>query len=238
MTEPSPPVGVSQRYLNGSYLSVNPDWHDRDGQWKASQIIEILRRNNLDPPSICDIGCGTGAVLRRLGQTYPSAELYGYEPGIAQIRATDPVSGPPISNIDPRTRDRRWDLLLMVDVVEHVEDYLGFLRSHSHLASNFVVHLPLDLSVQSVLRSRPLLYARQTVGHLHYFTRETGLATLHDAGYRVVDCFLTPGGLESPSLTKKQKLASLPRRVMYHINGELAARVLGGFSLLILAVER
>ena len=52
-----------------------------------------------------------------------------------------------------------FDLLLMLDVFEHVEDYIGLLRAVRSKAKQKLFHIPLDLSVQSVLRRDGLLFA-------------------------------------------------------------------------------
>ncbi len=236
MTSP-PPEGVAERYLNGSYLDSNPGWHEADGRWKARQISAMLTKHNFVPSSVCDIGCGTGGVLRALGAALPETQLCGYEPGVVPTRLPSDNTRLTISSQDPRTAGRQWDLMLMIDVVEHVEDYLGFLRSHRSLARHAIFHIPLDMSVQTVLRSTPLVSVRRTVGHLHYFCRETALATVEDAGYRLIDSFYTRGGVESPSLTGKQRVAAIPRRAGFAVNQRLAARVLGGFSLLVFASQ-
>jgi hypothetical protein len=78
---------------------------------------------------------------------------------------------------------------------------------------------------------------RTGVGHIHMFTAEMALAVLKDTGYQVTDSFFTAGGLE---LEKNQRrlrtvLANWPRRVLGKINPRLAARIFGGYSLLVLA---
>ena len=122
----------------------------------------------------------------------------------------------------------------MMDVFEHVDDYLGFLRLCKNKAKNVIFHIPLDLSVQGILRNIPMVN-RNSVGHLHYFMKETAIATLVDTGYEIVDSFYTAGMLELPRKTLKAKLAFLPRKLMYNVNEDLAAKVFGGFSLLVLA---
>jgi hypothetical protein len=231
-------AGVAGRYLDGSYSSSNPDWHASDAEWKAGHIASMLARHGLTPSSICDVGCGTGGTLRALAKVFPSARLHGFEPGVLPAGAAMPTAAVTIDDRDLRTMGDHWDLMLMIDVFEHVEDYLGFLRSYVGLADRAIFHIPLDLSVQSVLRSNPILHTRQSVGHLHYFSRETALATLHDTGYSIVDSVLTAGGVEGPSLGRKQQLAAVPRRAAARVNQQLAARLLGGFSLLVLAKGR
>ena len=56
------------------------------------------------------------------------------------------------------------------NVFEHVEDYLGFLRSLTRLGRQFIFHIPLDMNAQMVLRDEPIMRVRREVGHLHYFS--------------------------------------------------------------------
>jgi hypothetical protein len=76
---------------------------------------------------------------------------------------------------------------------------------------------------------------RSTVGHIHYFTKEIALAALKDTGYEVVDHFYTNTNLELPNRGWKADLMKRPRKAAYRLNPDLAVRVLGGFSLLVLA---
>ena len=76
---------------------------------------------------------------------------------------------------------------------------------------------------------------RNSVGHLHYFTRETALATLVDSGYVILDFFYTAGILDLPSKTLKSRISRIPAKLFYKLNQDLAAKLTGGFSLLVLA---
>jgi hypothetical protein len=59
-----------------------------------------------------------------------------------------------------------------------------------------IFQIPLDLSVQTVLRATPLIRDRQRLGHIHYFTKETALQLLIDLGYNIIDCFYTAVALD------------------------------------------
>jgi hypothetical protein len=85
------------------------------------------------------------------------------------------------------------------------------------------------------LRSSPILAGRKQVGHIHYFTKETALAALVDTGYEVVDYFFTAGMVELPGKPLKSRILNIPRKLMFKLNKNLTARILGGYSLLVLA---
>jgi hypothetical protein len=50
-------------YETNEYLDNNPTWHVEDSSWKAGQILKIIQRSNLQPNSICEIGCGLEKYL-------------------------------------------------------------------------------------------------------------------------------------------------------------------------------
>jgi SAM-dependent methyltransferase len=227
------------RYLDGTQLAAAPDWYESDAAWKAEQVRDMMRKYGMEPGSICDVGCGTGGVLDHLGRTLPSTtKLVGYEMSPQAVALAPEARKQRITFVSEWTEEGKdgFDLMLVLDVFEHVDDYLGFLRTLLGKARSFIFHIPLDVSVQTVLRASPFTRARESLGHLHYFSRDTALATLHDTGYSIVDEQLT-----QPSVDLwggKSRLARLPRKVAFRLNPRLAARVMGGFSLLVLARPR
>ena len=128
-----------------------------------------------------------------------------------------------------------FDIVMAIDIFEHVEDYFGFLRKLKTKGDYTIFHIPLDLSVQTVMRSSPIIKGRKSVGHIHYFTKETALETLKDTGYEIIDYFYTAGSVELPNRKWKTKLLNIPRKLFFSLNKDLAVRVLGGYSILVLA---
>lgn len=199
----------------------------------------MLQKHNLRPSSICEIGCGAGEILNQLhahlGGVVPCT---GYEispQAFALCRGKQKANLEFISGdllADPAAH---FEMALAIDVFEHVEDYFGFLRRFREKARYKLFHIPLDLSVQTVLRASPLVDLRRSVGHLHSFTKESALAALHDTGYHVIDHVYTTGSLDLDDRGWKANLLRLPRRVLFSINQDLTVRILGGFSLLVLA---
>jgi len=224
------------RYLSGDYLRRNPDWHDADAVWKARQIAELLVDVRLSPRTLCDIGCGSGGVLAELHRLLPHAAISGYELSPQAVRiAAARHPDIPVEHIGALQVDRRFDVVLLLDVFEHVEDYLGFLRRIRTTGDRFLFHIPLDLSVQLLVRRGRLLRKREEVGHLHYFSKDTALASLEDAGYRIDTWRYTTPGIDGPDPTWRMRLLRGPRRMGHRLAPDLSATLFGGFSLLVLA---
>jgi cyclopropane fatty-acyl-phospholipid synthase-like methyltransferase len=225
-------------YSDGTYFRNNPDWHVDDSAWKARHIAEILRRNTIVPRTICEIGCGAGEVLRNLARHVPgSTRLVGYDISPDAYRLCAPKAA---GNVEFRLGNLldeavTFDLAMAIDVFEHVEDYFDFLRRLRTKASFKAFHIPLDLSALALLRGSPLLHARRSVGHIHYFSKETALAALEDTGYEVMDWRYTCGRTELPNRGWKTRLLKGPRQTLFRMNADMAARTLGGYSLMVLA---
>lgn len=226
-------------YQTGEYLTKNPTWHTEDSPWKASNILKIIARNKLKPTTICEIGCGAGEILNQLYQQMQTdVSFTGYEISpqafeLCQTRSKERLQYKLANIIDDG--NAFYDTVLAIDIFEHIEDYLGFLRKIKNKGIYKIFHIPLEMSVQMVLRSKPIMRARNEVGHLHYFSKETAIATLKDAGYEIIDHFYTAGMSDLPAKSLKTLLAKLPRKFLFGLNQDLTVRVMGGYSLMVLA---
>jgi SAM-dependent methyltransferase len=226
---------MSKIYQDGRYLAQNPTWGEEDSPVKAKWIKKILEQNTVTPAAITDVGCGSGQVIVELSRHYPECKFFGYEISrdaftICSKKAAENIT---FLNRDFVSDDHTTEVLLIIDVFEHVDDYIGFLRSIKDKARFKIFHIPLDISVQTVFRASPIRRVREKVGHLHYFTKETALATLGYAGYDINDYFYTAGSIEVPS-SFRQRIMRVPRMACFSIHRDLTVRVLGGYSLLVL----
>jgi SAM-dependent methyltransferase len=232
---------ILTRYLNGEYLSQNPTWDIEDSPWKAAIIARLLLDNNAAPSTLADVGCGAGQVLVELRRAFPQAHFEGFDisPDAERFWAGGRAFGIKLSvgNFF-EVAQPRYDVLLALDVIEHLQNPFEFLGQLLGRASYFVFHFPLDLSVVSVLREIPLLHVRRKVGHIHYFTRNLALELLRECGYDVVDARYTGAAFTSPQRGWKSRLVALPRRILFALNHDFGARVVGGETLMVLATAR
>lgn len=224
-------------YESGEYLETNPDWHAGDAPHKARWIDAILKANAISPAHVVEIGSGSGEVLVNLANYYPAARMEGYDISPQAHAIAGPKSGGKLAFHQAdylQVATEKPDVLLAIDVFEHVENYMAFIRALQPKAQWKVFHIPLDLSVQGLLRGTPIMHSRKVVGHLHYFCKDTALATLKDCGYEVVDWAYTHGAETMPKGGLRTRLFNGPRKLARMIDEDLAVRVMGGASIMAL----
>lgn len=238
MTHLSGKLGGAAVYLEGGYAEHNPAWHVEDSPWKADQILKLINDCALRPSTICEVGTGAGEILVRLQKKLdPQIDFWGYDISPQAIHLCRPKQNGRLHFVEgspKRQNGEPFDLLLGIDVIEHVEDCFGFLRDLAPLARQHIFHIPLEMHVSAVARISPLLEARRQVGHIHYFSRETALALLADTGYTVVAERFTAGALGLRQRHLRTQLARMPRAILGRLSPGLAARWIGGYSLLVL----
>ena len=224
---------TAEIYRDGSYAASHPTWHTERSVWKASQICKLLDQHNVRPTSILDIGCGAGHCLKHVAEKFNCvAESLGIEPS-PDVASKVKANAVRIEQKSVHEVDRKFDLAMMLDVFEHVEDYLGFLKEARPKARWFGFHIPLDIYALRVLSGR-MTNSRRQHGHLHYFTKETAIATLQDAGYEIVGWNFTAAAFEGPNRNPNSP-RNLLTRFLCKLSPALVSRTIGGLSLAVLA---
>ncbi len=242
-------------YISGEYLEKNPTWHADESPWKAKYVLHMLANNHLVPQTICEVGCGAGEILKLMQESMDQDCLFwGYEISpqafeLCQSRANEKLQFK-LADIRQES-DICFDLLLIMDVLEHLEDYFSFLRELQPKSHYKIIQLPLDVSVRSVFRGDLIDY-RNAYGHLHYFTKDVAIEMLKDTGYEIIDTMYTyqtspfqvvvdeikrhPRKLPRKLLGfVARKMLSVPERLFFAMDQDLAVRVLGKWRLLVLA---
>ena len=236
----SPSLKGTDRYLDGSYRAPG------DGECKAADIVALLSTVPNLPPlirSYADVGCGDAKVFSAM---LPELAHLGFEleracgfdvapvpkemeelPAYASIQQEDFLLG-----------EDHFDLVSLIDVVEHVLDPVGFIKAIAPRSRFLLFHIPLDDRL-SVLLSDQWNYRLQSVGHLSFWNPASALTMLTSAGVEPLACSFT-GGFRYPSgrVRRVQRLVFPFRWLLWKLSPGFAAQTIGGVSLAVLCKGR
>jgi 2-polyprenyl-3-methyl-5-hydroxy-6-metoxy-1,4-benzoquinol methylase len=168
------------------------------------EITPLLPSN---PRSVLEVGAASGATLKWLKTIFPDIETTGVELNPAmrdELRQNTDISL--IGRIEEcMPQLRAYDLILLLDVLEHLSDPLDTLRQLCALLNpqgTVIVSLPnvahLSVSVPLLLRRK---FEYQDAGildrtHMRFFTEDSAIELLNDAGLTVKNGLIS--GLAGP----------------------------------------
>lgn len=230
---------ITEMYSNNQYLQQHPTWDGEEAVLKAGWINEMIRKLRLPVTDVIEAGCGSGRILTELSKQYPDACFRGYDLSPQAINISKQYESSKVTFHEAdllQDANASAELLLLIDVLEHVPDYYGLLEGLRAKAKHFIFHIPLDLCCRSILKPELLMQQRQSSGHIHYFSKEMVLWMLHDTGYQVIDWWYTKpmSDLQSESGIKKKAKRSI-RNISFNLSKDRAVKWWGGYSMLIAA---
>lgn len=137
--------------IAGFYDTHWSDYTDAVHDW----IITKMRENQA-PQSLLDIGCGTGMMLKCLSNEFPSSHLTGLDttPSMLKLAKENcPDAYLVETNVDkdwPLCGELRWDAVLSLSVLHHLEDHEAhFHRLHHYCSKDGAVYLA-DFALDSL----------------------------------------------------------------------------------------
>ncbi len=195
----------------------------------------MTKRNKIKFSSVCEVGCGSGEILKCLKKNLPPKikfEGYDISPQAYTICIQSP-SGVKFFLDDFMKRDKKYDLLLIIDVLEHAESAEKILAKLKGRAKNYIFHIPLDLNLQNTVFDQNLNRSRERVGHLHFYSKKLIFEILKSHRFKIKDCFITPSFTLYRPQSIKNGFGFLARKVLFFFNPNLAAKIFNGFSIMI-----
>ncbi|MBK8743877.1 class I SAM-dependent methyltransferase [Propionivibrio sp.] len=180
----SPAVGeVSDIYRDGTYLRNNPTLHGEDSAYKFAYIRRLLTRCAFPEKSVrvLDVGGGGGIiaalVCEQLAQQGLQVECHAFDLSpemLAQQRANNRFNTLATSDFG-EIRRQRYDLALLIDVVEHIPDNGLVADDIDRIARQVIYNIPIERNLLDWLRNlymKRRYYVLQTasLGHVHFYS--------------------------------------------------------------------
>jgi SAM-dependent methyltransferase len=176
-------------YEDGTYLARHPRLHAEDSAWKTCRIMPLVDRfvdlHRRPAVTLLDVGGGAGLVLAAV-----AARVRGRS-GIAPAQWALDVSrsmldvqrqnNPELTRVwhedicDCSIADKAVDLVLAIDVLEHIPEADRALAALARIARYAILKVPLERNVygtvyNAVKGGAPRRRAAQAIGHVHVFS--------------------------------------------------------------------
>ncbi len=223
------------------YLVKNPELHASDAESKARAILN-LASGIVQPDSILDIACGSGLVLQQVVKELTPERAVGLdisESIIAEARKL---------NIDTRIvfqvadafsySKSHFNLVLAIDIVEHVNDDLALLKHISSLGEYVIIKVPIEHNFLNsflyLISGKRIDYWRTTeakYGHIHHYGLSEFISKLRELDLHLIKVDYMPLPKRSAALREILRWLFLP---LWFISRNFYVRLTGGFLVVLL----
>lgn len=146
------------------------------------KMLKVLLQNH-NVNNILDFGCGTGEIINYIKRTFPDYNVMGadFSAKAIQIAKNNNIDvNFFVGNIDAFNYNSKFDLILAIDVIEHISDDMSCLKK----INQFLCHNGL------LLLSIPNLMvywtkSDETGGHFRRYTKKEIIEKLKMSGFEI-----------------------------------------------------
>jgi SAM-dependent methyltransferase len=229
---------ASDAYISGQYWENHPEWLTDHRPLKAKDIVAgllaVIDDSGLKQLKVADVGGGTGGTLVELLRLTKE-----FRPAVTVVPTVFDIASNAIARgkeLYPNIEFRReffdiksgyFDVILLIDVLEHLENPWELLRVTNAAAPYLIVRQPLLTSLGTFWRNA---YAQQRVGegHIAHFDYYKFIDMAETCGWNALAIELL-AVWELP-FNQDQK-PSLIKKLLFALNRPLASVLISGSYL-------
>lgn len=183
-----------KRFYDVQYLKQNPNLDADDVQWKVEHIKKLMGCRKFS--NILEIGCGSGLIVAELSRFIGIENTIGSDLSLPILySAKTSASNNKYVLADGEVlpfKDSSLDLVLIVDVLEHIPDSTKMLKEVKRISKNLVLSVPLESGhlsnlVYHIQRLLGLTTTKEQYGHIHRFNRKDIFEILKKLNLKIED---------------------------------------------------
>jgi SAM-dependent methyltransferase len=217
------------------YVSFRNDTSRREDysitvDWKVWKLIQLIPEG-FKVENILEVGCAFGVLLNDIADRLNLKNRLGIDISGNNIEAAKKLYPECkffhgtledfINVIPDDIQNRRYDLVVLSDIVEHIPDDLGFMKIVQNLTSYVLINLPLEKS----FNTRNRQYGEQDPsGHLRCYDKEDACLLVTNAGFEVISSFTSLGFFDksfyemyTKNRGKRVRSKTLPQRLFWSV---------------------
>jgi ubiquinone/menaquinone biosynthesis C-methylase UbiE len=192
-------------FTTSKHLKDNYDnYYDEDGESEWRQLCALDKADNITSlcesyphNSILEIGAGEGSILKRLSELEFGKELYGLElshTGVETIHNKGISSLVECKEFDGYNipyEDKKFDLVIMSHVIEHVEYPRRLIYEASRVGNVIFIEVPLEDTIRLTYD-----FVWDKVGHINFYSPKTIRRLIQTCGLEVLNQKITHSSKE------------------------------------------
>lgn len=255
---------ISKFYKTDKYIEKHPSLHEEDSPWKVTKIIpmvDLFIKNHCDGNEInvLDVGGGAGLILKSISAHIQERHgikvnkfVLDLSPGMLKIQKRNNPDIKGVFNEDitkVSLRDKEMDLVLMIDVIEHVSEPLRALKELRRISKFTIFKVPLeDNSYCNILnflsRGKFRRNNIETSGHINVYNLsklrnqiEANAGTIADYYFtNVFSCYLNPECYKG-RISLFDRLYYLVASLTYKLSPRLCSYIFTDFVILLVKAK-
>ncbi|MFA5828413.1 MAG: class I SAM-dependent methyltransferase [Candidatus Shapirobacteria bacterium] len=222
------------------YIHKHPSLHLEQAQLKAKQILDFLGPIKIN--SLLDIGCGSGGITEILKDYLKPTKVVGVD--ISQTMILAARERDKMKRIEWICEDiltyhskTRFDLVVGVDILEHISDDVELLKIIHRLGKKVLIKVPMEDSFldNQVIRklgiSDSWKESERKYGHIHHYNERQLLEIYKGAGFRIIKSGYIPLPRRSKMLYEVLRVLFLP---LGWFSKKAVANFVGGFKIVLM----
>lgn len=222
------------------YILKNPSMHVTDSYEKFNQISKLLGKESRFT-SILDVACGAGMITIGLQKKFKPKIIIGVDISKAMIRKakendSEKLVKWKVGDIFEYNEKEKYDLVTCIDILEHVNDDIGFLKKVKKIGEFIVIKAPLEDSYFSRLIRDLGIFdtwadTEKRYGHIHHYNEKELIRLINKSGLKIERSITVPMSKRSKLIWEFFRLLFLPLSI---ISIDFMVKVSGGFKVILL----
>lgn len=222
------------------YLIKNPNMHLEDSLQKVRQA-ELVIPPKIKVDSLLDVACGAGMITIEMAKRLKTSNNVGIDISRMMINKAKELDKSKL--IDWRVSDifkynpkNKFDVVLCMDILEHVKDDLMFLKKVSSLGKYILIKTPLEKSTFSKFLVKFNIYdpwedTNERYGHVHHYDERDLLVLFSKSNLKVIKSVSVPMPKRSKFVWEIFRLLFYPIS-LFSMNKMV--QISGGFKIIFL----
>jgi len=222
------------------YINKNPNMHLEDSLLKLGQISLVIP-SSLKVKSLLDVACGAGLITLKMVEKLKSKDNVGIDISRAMINKAkeldkDGVVIWKVTDVFKYNAKNKFDLVICVDILEHVEHDLKFLKKVGQLGRYVVIKTPLEKSTFSKLLVKLKIFdpwkdTEIRYGHIQHYDEKDLNNLFLQCKLKVVDSISVPMPKRSKMIWEIFRLLFYPIAIL---SMNEMVKISGGFKIVLL----